>query len=103
MLEEYCSEARREETAPRIGQPAERIAHKPGDGHGDNRPDVVRARVEADDGIAYEVAAVDVDVGAGVVEHPSDVRVEKALERSLTVAVAIDKRAVVVAAVVSVG
>ena len=74
-----------------------------GTGHRDYRPYVMRACVEPDDGIAHKVPAVNVDVGARLIEHPSDMRVEQAPERVLVIAVAIDERAVVVATVVGVG
>ena len=46
---------------------------------------------ELDDGVAGKVAAVDVDVGDGVVEHPPNVGVEQAPQRVGVVAVAIDE------------
>ena len=61
------------------------------------------ASVEPDDRIARKVAAIDVDVGDGVVEHPADVGVEKPSESFLVVAMAVNDGTMVIAAVVGVG
>jgi hypothetical protein len=62
----------------------------------------VGAVKELDDGVAREVAAVDVDVGDGVVEHPANVGVEEARSESV-VTVAVDDGTVGVAALVGLG
>ena len=80
------------------------------DDHRGDRPGRgVQADVVKGDSIAEphrdtrQAPAHDAAVGAGVVEHPSNMGVEQALKGGLMGAVAVDDRAVVVAAVVSVG
>src|SRR5271168_41829 len=60
VLEEHGAEAGGEDAAPRIDGAAEGIADQRGEGEREHRPEVVGAGVEPDDGVAYEIAAVDV-------------------------------------------
>ena len=103
VLEEHGAEAGGEDAAPGVGETAECVADEPGDGERERGPDVVGAVEEPDDGVAREVAAVDVAVGDGVIEHPANVGVEEAAERVGVVAVAVDEGTVGVAAVVGLG
>ena len=103
VLEEHGAEAGGEDAAPGVGGAAKCVANEPWDGERKHRPDVVGAVVEADDGVAFEVTAVDVSVGDGRVEHPPDVGVEKASKGVSVETVAVDDGTVRVAAVVSLG
>ena len=103
MLEEHGPEAAGEGThvSPGIGQATKCVTDDAWDGERDHRPYVVRAVVELYDGVALQVAAVDVAVGRGVVEHPPNVRMEKPPKRVGVVTVSIDDGTVSVPAVVS--
>ena len=103
VLKEHGAEAGGEHAAPGVGEAAESIADEPWKGEREHGPEVVGAVVKPDDGVSLEVAAVDVSVGGGGVEHPPDVGVEEAAERAGVVTVAIDDGAVGVAAVVGLG